>query len=41
MPVTITYNVKKIKFIPVHAMRAYREGRGTAPPIFNLSNRWR
>jgi hypothetical protein len=41
LPVTIMYNIKKVKFIPVHDMREYKEGGVTAPPIFHLSTRWR
>jgi len=29
------------KLVPVHAMKAYSESRGTAPLILNLGVRWR
>jgi hypothetical protein len=31
----------KVKFVPVHNKKAYRESRGIAPPIYNLSTKWR
>jgi len=31
----------KGKGVPVHVIKAYRRRRGVAPPILNLSARWR
>jgi hypothetical protein len=31
----------KGKVVPLHAMKAYRGNRGTAPLLLNLSSRWR
>jgi hypothetical protein len=47
---TISLNVRamnlnsvqmKGKILPVHAVKAYRWSRGTAPLILNLGTRWR
>jgi hypothetical protein len=33
--------IMKGKVVPVHALKAYRESRRTAPPILSLSTSWR
>jgi hypothetical protein len=33
-------NVQKCKFVPVHAVKAYREIGGIAPPVLNLDTWW-
>jgi hypothetical protein len=42
---TLLYSVsqdkgKKVKVFAIHVIWAYRDSRGIAPPILNLSNRW-
>ena len=34
------YGIKKKVTVLVYAMKAYREGRGTAPLILNFSTMW-
>jgi hypothetical protein len=44
--VSVKYKLYKdikctIKIFPVHAMKAHRDSRGTAPLILNVGTRWR
>jgi hypothetical protein len=32
---------RKVKVVPVHAMKAYRGSKGIAPLILNVDNEWR